>query len=399
MFILKGVSIILFVFVFHICSFAQFSVDTSRNMYYILNSFSSNTEDIIIDNIKSSGNRYALGMFNNQCPYFPLSEGIIISTGDVWDVIGPNDKVGSGVDRHFPGDSELEKLANGKTYDAAIIEFDFIANSDSVSFDYIFASEEYPEYVNKGLNDVFAFFISDTVNQSEHNIAYCNNMPITVDNLNSSINSEFFIPNEEFVLGRSNCLSYSIQFDGMSVQLSTGFRTIPYQKYHFKLCISDVGDGKYDSAIFLRSKSFASSGTINMLEIGERIKPGLDNEHIYFYSDSANILFIPNILFEFDSFSIPEKSYTILNRINRILKRFYDFKIDILGYTDNTGSDDYNLDLSLKRAESIANYLTKHDIEEDRIRTFGFGKKDPISDNSEMEGRAKNRRVVMRFYK
>jgi len=399
MFILKRVSTIILVFLFHTFSYAQFSVDTSRNVNYILNSFLSNNEDVNIDNIEFIGNKNSLGLFKNRCPYFPLNKGIIISTGDVWDVVGPNNQSNSGNYHYFDGDLELEKLANGKTFDATIIEFDFTANTDSVSFDYIFASEEYPEYVNKGLNDVFAFFISDSAHQNKYNIAQCNNSPITVNNLNSSVNNNFFISNEEFVLGKSNCLSYSIQFDGLSVKLSTGLRIVPYQKYHFKICISDVGDGYFDSAIFLRANSFVSSGTINIPQIGERINSILDKEYLYFNSDSANIIFIPKITFDFDSYIIPDSSSSILSNITRVLKCFYDFKIDILGYSDSIGNDNYNVDLSLKRAESISNFLKNNNIEEDRIKTFGLGDLNPISNNSQIIGRAKNRRVAIKIYK
>ncbi|NJK93849.1 MAG: hypothetical protein HC905_02000 [Bacteroidales bacterium] len=81
----------------------------------------------------------------------------MLSTGDIWDATGPNRTSGMGNNHFFAGDKDLETLANGKTFDAAVLEFDFSANSDSMSFDYVFASEEYPEYANKGLNDVFAF--------------------------------------------------------------------------------------------------------------------------------------------------------------------------------------------------------------------------------------------------
>jgi len=395
MFVLKSVSTIILILLFNTLLYAQLTVDESKNVNYLLNSFLSNNKDINIDNIKFIGNKNSLGFFINYCLFFQLHKGIVISTGDVIDVVGPNNKSNSGSYHYFDGNLELEKLANGKTFDAVTIEFDFTANTDSVSFNYIFASEEYPEYVNKGLNDVFAFFISDSAHQNKYNIAKCNNIPITVNNLNSSVNSNFFISNET----KSNCLSYSVQFDGLSVKLSTGLKIIPYQKYHFKICIADVGDGYYDSAIFLEANSFASSGTTNIPQISERIKSILDKETLCFSLDSANIIFIPNITFDFNSYIVPDTSFSILSNITKVLRCFYDFKIDILGYSDSIGNDNYNINLSLKRAESISNFLKKHNIEEDRIKTFGFGDLNPISNNNQIKGRAKNRRVAIKIYK
>ncbi|HMQ01338.1 MAG TPA: OmpA family protein, partial [Cyclobacteriaceae bacterium] len=68
-------------------------------------------------------------------------------------------------------------------------------------------------------------------------------------------------------------------------------------------------------------------------------------------------------------------------------------RIEVRGYTDNNGHPDYNRELSLRRANSVKNYLVKSGIEESRIQTAGFGQENPIADNSTYEGRRLNRRV------
>ncbi|MDG2226358.1 MAG: choice-of-anchor L domain-containing protein, partial [Flavobacteriales bacterium] len=72
---------------------------------------------------------------------------------------GPNDNPGAGLDNSATGDGLLDGLSSASTEDAAILEFDFEAVGSSISFRYVFASEEYLEYVNAGYNDVFGFFI------------------------------------------------------------------------------------------------------------------------------------------------------------------------------------------------------------------------------------------------
>ena len=71
--------------------------------------------------------------------------------------------------------------------------------------------------------------------------------------------------------------------------------------------------------------------------------------------------------------------------------------IDVMGHTDSTGSDAHNLDLSRRRAESVANHLVSRGINRARIATIGYGKQYPIADNTTVEGRALNRRVEIRI--
>jgi len=137
------------------------------------------------------------------------------------------------------------------------LEFDFIPSSDSVEFRYVFASEEYPEFVNASFNDVFGFFISG---QNPTGGAYSNlniaripgtNLPISIDNVNSTSHSQFYINNS----GNSR-----IVFDGMTFVLTAKALVVPCQTYHIKIAIGDVMDGIYDSGVFLEASSFTSIG-------------------------------------------------------------------------------------------------------------------------------------------
>lgn len=103
---------------------------------------------------------------------------------------------------------------------------------------------------------------------------------------------------------------------------------------------------------------------------------------------------ISTINFEFDSAEIKgAKSFKILNRVAQILKKYPDYKVRIVGHTDNIGSEEYNLKLSKKRAEAVKKYLIKKGISASRLTTEGKGESSPIAPNDTEEGRAKNRRV------
>ena len=109
--------------------------------------------------------------------------------------------------------------------------------------------------------------------------------------------------------------------------------------------------------------------------------------------------FVTNqIYFEFNSDKIKPESYPILDEIGRILEKHPDWKLEIAGYTDSIGTEEYNLDLSRRRAEAVRKYLLEHfDIYARNLIAKGYGEANPIADNGTPEGRALNRRVEFRI--
>ncbi len=104
-----------------------------------------------------------------------------------------------------------------------------------------------------------------------------------------------------------------------------------------------------------------------------------------------------NIFFDFDKFELKPESFPELDRVVKILKENSDVAIHIEGHTDSVGTDEYNLQLSRKRAESVRNYLLSKGIAPERIAIFGFGSSMPVASNKTEEGRALNRRVEIWF--
>jgi outer membrane protein OmpA-like peptidoglycan-associated protein len=102
------------------------------------------------------------------------------------------------------------------------------------------------------------------------------------------------------------------------------------------------------------------------------------------------------VTFDTNSSVIKSDSYSGLDRAVDLLKRVPSMRGVIEGYTDATGSDAYNLKLSERRAAAVSDYLAKHGIDAARVPSKGFGEAQPIADNKTAEGRAQNRRVVLR---
>jgi len=100
--------------------------------------------------------------------------------------------------------------------------------------------------------------------------------------------------------------------------------------------------------------------------------------------------------FDFDKAVIRPDAMPVLDEAIRILKEEGDISIVAAGFTDSIGSAEYNMKLSLRRAEAVRDYLVKGGIAPSRIKVEGFGKNDPVASNATADGRAQNRRVELR---
>ena len=114
-----------------------------------------------VTGMTGSGNGAAVGSFANGATSIGFPTGVILATGQISNATGPNNT--TGVTTDFPGgatDPDLNALSSATVQDVVRMEFDFVPTNDTLKFQYVFASEEYCDYVNSSFNDVFGFFIS-----------------------------------------------------------------------------------------------------------------------------------------------------------------------------------------------------------------------------------------------
>ena len=114
-------------------------------------------------------------------------------------------------------------------------------------------------------------------------------------------------------------------------------------------------------------------------------------------SDSIRLVMPGNITFQSDSADINSGFYPTLNSVAKVLKKYSDSTVMVMGYTDSTGSVDYNQALSQRRAQSVASYLIGQGVKSSRFEVMGMGISNPIASNSTAEGRAQNRRVEIKI--
>jgi len=107
------------------------------------------------------------------------------------------------------------------------------------------------------------------------------------------------------------------------------------------------------------------------------------------------IMEMPDVLFDFNKYTLKPTAREKLAKVSGILLAHPDLKVQVEGHTDSIGSEEYNQKLSEERAGSVKDYLVSQNVHDNNVTAEGFGKNDPIADNSTAAGRAKNRRVEL----
>jgi len=114
--------------------------------------------------------------------------------------------------------------------------------------------------------------------------------------------------------------------------------------------------------------------------------------------EGIKITFDSGILFDVNKAELKQASRTNLTKLAGILNKYPDTDILLEGHTDSTGSEEWNLELSKLRAQSVSNYLAGQKVMETRFTTMGYGESQPIATNDTKDGRAANRRVEVAIY-
>lgn len=263
--------------------FAQLTTSTALSPAELVESVLVG-DGVTVSGVTYTGDAEAIGSFNGASTNLGLNSGIILTTGTVKNEVGglggeqrgpfgPNDTGSAGKANGQPGYGALTSIAGVETENAAILEFDFVPLSDTVRFRYVFGSDEYPEFVGEGYNDVFAFFISGPGFGGTYNMAQIpgGGGPVSIDNINNGPtnsgpcqNCEFYIENGTGDEDPFASSEFYIQYDGFTTVMEAVAEVQCGETYHLRIAIADAGDEIYDSGIFLEANSLASYAPLEM---------------------------------------------------------------------------------------------------------------------------------------
>jgi hypothetical protein len=183
-----------------------------------------------------------------------VTDGVVMSSGLVSDVVGPNNAQNKGEDLNGAGDVGLDAVvAPDPTNDAAVLEMTFVPTSPDLQINYVFASEEYQEFVDTQFNDVFAFWVNGV--SAANNCATVadpgGRVPVTINTINHLRNTQIYVDNPT--------TTFDTEFDGFTLPLTCFATVTPNVPNTLRLAIADTSDGNLDSAVFLESSGVTST--------------------------------------------------------------------------------------------------------------------------------------------
>lgn len=221
------------------CSAAYASpVVTASNSAAFLASTLAGSAVTISNATLSAASSTAAGTFSNGSGTVGFDSGVVLTTGTVNCIPGPNNQAGCG--------------GAGTT---TSLKFDFISQTGKVFFQYVFGSEEYNEYVGSEFNDEFQLLLNGT------NIA---TLPgaggvVSINNVNCSSNSAYYRSNSSGSCGNQGL---NIQYDGLTTVLTASADVVANTLYNFEFKIFDRGDDRWDSGVFIKTGSFSGNNPV-----------------------------------------------------------------------------------------------------------------------------------------
>lgn len=229
-----------------------FSVTQNNNTEDLLNFLLGNTTGLSNFSVSSTGDAAAFGLFEDDP--FGLGQGLVLSTGQVVNLVGENTEDGGEVPRmpDFPNDLSTDFGAIGETDDFISLEisFDADATAESLFFEYIFGSEEFLEFGGFEYNDSFELLLNGT------NLATLSDgQTATINNLVPSARGPY---HADFISNPAGAETVT-KLDGYTSTLRFEGGLNPNERNTLSINIRDVGDGGFDSAVFIRGGSLSTS--------------------------------------------------------------------------------------------------------------------------------------------
>ncbi len=242
-----------------VLSFGQLITGGNNVQEIVLQSLSGS--GITIYNVSYTGNPDAIAYFSADNYIMELSSGLLMTTGSKYHALGPNNKTNAGINQQEAGSSLIEQIYPGSiSYDAAVIEFDFVPTGSALNIQYQFGSEEYPEFSSQEFNDAFCILISGNEYSQAQNIAKLpNQSSICVNNINSSNNSAYYMQNGDISGSPYNSDPHYLQYDALIKPLIATTNVTPGLTYHLTMIIADLKDAIYDSGVFIQEGSITAS--------------------------------------------------------------------------------------------------------------------------------------------
>lgn len=339
---------------------AQMNVQDNRTAQQLINKLVG--ANVLILNPVLNCDATANGTFDITGPSnLGLSGGVILATGAT-NTNGTNTGLNGGgwggpiiTGVSTPGDSDLSNLIGGDpTFSACTLEFDFIPDIDTtstLSFKYVFGSEEYPNYTCSQFNDVFGFLITGAPSYTNTNIALVpgTNIPVTINSINSGVPSPGYNistcnamgPGSPFPMYFVNNTGSTVRLPGFTTVLEAKATVEPCSTYHMKLGIANVVDAGLQSAVFLLENSFSvDSIQVKLADIVKTdsgyIAEGCSDAKMIVVRDTTHSTTVKKLCFDYGGTATYGTDYNNLPYVLMIPPKQHETIIPIIPTVDNT---------------------------------------------------------------
>lgn len=251
------------------------SIDDQKTPQELIENILVNSSCVSITNSSGKGDTFTPGKnsfayFNAAGTSFPFADGVVLTTSTSGNAVGPYITSPGGGSTDWKGDADLNQVLGISSINATSLEFDFVPLTDFLSFNYIFASNEYQYFFPCQYSDGFAFLIKEAGTSDPYkNLAVLPNTTTPVSSTNvrpkiepgTAINGDKYdgcpAENQNYFNGL-NSVSSPINYAGQTIVMNAQTQVIAGKKYHIKLVIADDNNQYYDSAVFLQAGSFTS---------------------------------------------------------------------------------------------------------------------------------------------
>lgn len=222
---------------------------------------------VTVSNATITGSPNAVGSFTTggTPTGLGMTSGVIISSGNAVDAAGAEPGIDASTGHGEPGNAWLEAQSGVNSFDAVVLEFDFVPNADFAQFKFIFGSEEYPGFVCQNFNDLFAITIEGVSTPlALANIALIPGTatPVSINNVNDQGCGDptYYV---------NNTGSNFIEYGGVTQIITAETQVICGETYHLAFMIADGFDGIYDSGCFIEENSLTTGNvTIQATSLG-----------------------------------------------------------------------------------------------------------------------------------
>ena len=355
-------------------------------------------EGIAVKRVCFRGMRRAIGEFNQADSIFHMSKGLVLTTGNYKTIASPNTERGQSTANRNRGFRFWKKRTDAQLYDAAALQFDFYPNADYMSFNLVFASEDYPDLLNASYEDQLLILLTypngqqevlapdigtSKINHEQNALYYINNSKLnekirypTPDTFVKTIASHRLILTSKWntKLAAVQTPIYPIEFDGMTKVLQIQAPVERHQRHRLQIAIADKGNRIFDSAVFIEMGSLVSHNQPDY-------KTGILAADPNYYYTIDTIARYPlttytsavkhemncnaqewKLNFNYDSYDLQPEHYTPLARLVNKLKHCSASSVVIQGYAAAKDEIAYNEALSKKRAEEVRDFLVRQGI-------------------------------------